>query len=74
MSETIGSMRAYETHVTVRCADAAELARLDTWAAARKWEVTHVQPARGRAVSRPVPTLPDRTGHERPVRVRTSTR
>lgn len=35
MSEMIGSMHEYETHVTVRCADAAELARLDAWAAAR---------------------------------------
>ncbi|MER7735764.1 hypothetical protein ABTX80_33270 [Streptomyces erythrochromogenes] len=65
MSEMIGSMREYETHVTVRCADAAEPVRLNTWAAARELEVTHVEPERGRAVWRPVLTLPDRTGHER---------
>ncbi|MEU6295428.1 hypothetical protein [Streptomyces erythrochromogenes] len=64
MSEMIDSMHEYETHVTVRCPDAAELARLNTWAAARELEVTPVQPAPGRTVSRPVLTLPDRTGHE----------
>ncbi|MFD9481483.1 MULTISPECIES: hypothetical protein [Streptomyces] len=31
-SEMIDSMPEYETHVTLRCADAAELARLDAWA------------------------------------------
>ncbi|MFJ9548080.1 hypothetical protein [Streptomyces erythrochromogenes] len=65
MSEMIGSMHEYETHVTVRCADAAESARLDAWAAARELKVTHIQPARVRTVSLPVLSLPDRTGHER---------
>lgn len=65
MSEMIGSMHEYETHVTVRCADAAELARLDAWAAARELKVTHIQLARGRMVSQPMLTLRDRTGHER---------
>lgn len=65
MSEMIDSMSEYETHVTVRCADAAELARLDAWAGARELKVTHILPARGRMVSQPMLTLPDRTGHER---------
>ncbi|MFE7187031.1 hypothetical protein [Streptomyces erythrochromogenes] len=64
MSEMIGSMHEYETHVTVRCADAAEPARLDVWAAARELKVTHIQLARGRMVSQPMLTLRDRTGHE----------
>ncbi|WP_405814423.1 MULTISPECIES: hypothetical protein [unclassified Streptomyces] len=65
MSEMIDSMAEYETHVTVRCADAAELARLDAWAGARELKVTHILLARGRMVSQPMLTLPDRTGHER---------
>lgn len=65
MSEMIDSMHEYETHVTVRCADATELARLDAWAAARELKVTHIQLARGRMVSQPMLTLHDRTGHER---------
>ncbi|MFC9811115.1 hypothetical protein ACFVJM_03445 [Streptomyces virginiae] len=65
MSEMIDSMHEYETHVTVRCPDAAELARLDAWAAARELKVTHIQLARGRMVSQPMLTLRDRTGHER---------
>ncbi|MFG2482780.1 hypothetical protein ACGFSI_08440 [Streptomyces virginiae] len=65
MSEMIDSMSEYETHVTVRCADAAELARLDAWARARELKVTHILLARGRMVSQPMLTLPDRTGHER---------
>ncbi|WP_405788799.1 hypothetical protein OG753_15415 [Streptomyces sp. NBC_00029] len=64
MSEMIDSMSEYETHVTVRCADAAELARLDIWAGARELKVTHILLARGRMVSQPMLTLPDRTGHE----------
>ncbi|MFB7264677.1 hypothetical protein ACFCXH_21365 [Streptomyces nojiriensis] len=65
MSEMIDSMAECETHVTVRCADAAELARLDAWAGARELKVTHILLARGRMVSQPMLTLPDRTGHER---------
>ncbi|WP_405787145.1 hypothetical protein [Streptomyces sp. NBC_01367] len=65
MSEMIDFMAEYETHVTVRCADAAELARLDAWAGARELKVTHILLARGRMVSQPMLTLPDRTGHER---------
>ncbi|MFJ7590318.1 hypothetical protein ACIQZO_23620 [Streptomyces sp. NPDC097617] len=65
MSEMIDSMAEYETHVTVRCADAAELTRLDAWAGARELKVTHILLARGRMVSQPMLTLPDRTGHER---------
>lgn len=65
MSEMFDSMPEYETHVTVRCADAAELARLDAWAGARELKVTHILLARGRMVSQPMLTLPDRTGHER---------
>ncbi|MFJ3517753.1 hypothetical protein [Streptomyces sp. NPDC090131] len=64
MSEMIDSMSEYETHVTVRCGDAAELARLDIWAGARELKVTHILLARGRMVSQPMLTLPDRTGHE----------
>ncbi|MER6250535.1 hypothetical protein ABT224_03960 [Streptomyces sp. NPDC001584] len=64
MSEMIDSMSEYETRVTVRCADAAELARLDAWAGARELKVAHILPARGRVVSQPMLTLPDRTGHE----------
>ncbi|MEU6311860.1 hypothetical protein [Streptomyces sp. NPDC047014] len=58
-------MSEYETHVTVRCADAEELARLDAWAGARDLKVTHILLARGRMVSQPMLTLRDRTGHER---------
>ncbi|MFI8446514.1 hypothetical protein [Streptomyces erythrochromogenes] len=65
MSEMIRSMHAYETHVTVRCADAEESARLDAWAAARELEVTHIQPTRERMDSQPMLTVPDRTRHER---------
>ncbi|WCD86294.1 hypothetical protein KPP03845_102640 [Streptomyces xanthophaeus] len=65
MSETIGSMPEYETHVTVHCASGAELERLDAWAGARELKVTHIVLARGRMVSQPMLTLRDRTGHER---------
>ncbi|MFB6614580.1 hypothetical protein ACIGFK_37810 [Streptomyces sp. NPDC085524] len=58
-------MHTYETHVTVRCADAEALARLDAWAGARELKVTHILLARGRMVSQPMLTLRDRTGHER---------
>lgn len=64
MSEMIGCRHEYETHVTVRCADAAEPARLDAWAAARELKVTHIRLARGRMVSQPMLTLRNRTGHE----------
>ncbi|MGW5346140.1 hypothetical protein [Streptomyces sp. NPDC004050] len=57
-------MSAYETHVTLHCADAAELARLHAWAGARGLKVTHIVLARGRMVSQPMLTLPDRDGHE----------
>ncbi|MFD7261149.1 hypothetical protein [Streptomyces sp. NPDC059874] len=65
MSEKIGGMSSYETHVTVHCADAEALARLDAWAGARELKVTHIVLARGRMVSQPMLTLRDRTGHER---------
>ncbi|MGW0391701.1 hypothetical protein ACWDYJ_12550 [Streptomyces sp. NPDC003042] len=58
-------MSEYETHVTVRCADPAALARLDAWARARQLKVTHIVLARGRMVSQPMLTLRDRTSHER---------
>lgn len=64
MSEKIGAMSSYETHVTVRCPDPASLARLDAWAGARELKVTHIVLARGRMVSQPMLTLRDRTGHE----------
>ncbi|MER5808061.1 hypothetical protein ABT143_07680 [Streptomyces sp. NPDC002033] len=68
MSEMIDIMSSYgthETHVTVRCPDAAELDRLESWAGARELKVTHLVPGRGRTGSQPMLTLPDRTGHER---------
>ncbi|MGW6857350.1 hypothetical protein [Streptomyces xanthophaeus] len=58
-------MPEYETHVTVHCANGAELERLDAWAGARELKVTHIVLARGRMVSQPMLTLRDRTGHER---------
>ncbi|WP_371678641.1 hypothetical protein [Streptomyces sp. NBC_01276] len=61
----MSSYGTYETHVTVLCPDAAELARLESWAGARELKVTHITPVRGRARSRSMLTLPDRTGHER---------
>ncbi|WP_327306865.1 nucleotidyl transferase AbiEii/AbiGii toxin family protein [Streptomyces sp. NBC_01298] len=57
-------MSAYETHVTVRCAVPAELARLASWSAERELKVTHIVLARGRMASQPMLTLPDRDGHE----------
>ncbi|MCX5198085.1 hypothetical protein OOK31_30050 [Streptomyces sp. NBC_00249] len=80
----MSSHGTYETHVTVRCPDAEELARLESWAGARELKVTHILLARGRTVSQTMLTLPDRTGHERlvpqlraagfdPVRVRVET-
>ncbi|WP_407839294.1 hypothetical protein ACE1OC_27720 [Streptomyces sp. DSM 116496] len=57
-------MSVYETHVTVRCAGPAELARLESWSAERELKVTHIVLARGRMVSQPMLTLPDRDGHE----------
>ncbi|MGW6704210.1 hypothetical protein ACWGDE_04875 [Streptomyces sp. NPDC054956] len=65
MSEKIAVMSEYETHVTVRCADPAELARLETWAGERELRVTHIVLARGRMASQPMLTLPDRDGHAR---------
>lgn len=84
MSEKIGGMGAYETHVTVRCPDRTEPARLGSRAAARKLQVTHIVLARGLMPSQPMPTLPDRDGHRRllpeprttgfdPVRVKVAT-
>ncbi|MET9605461.1 hypothetical protein ABZZ17_10390 [Streptomyces sp. NPDC006512] len=61
----MSSHGTYETHVTVRCPDAVELERLESWAAARELKVTHILLARGRTLSQPMLTLPDRTGHER---------
>ncbi|MFG3000194.1 hypothetical protein [Streptomyces sp. NPDC048340] len=63
MSEKINAMSDYETHVTVRCPDPAELARLEAWAGGRELKVTHIVLARGRMVSQPMLTLPGRTGH-----------
>lgn len=65
MSEKIVVMSVYETHVTVRCPDPAELARLESWAGERELKVTHIVLARGRMTSQPMLTLPDRDGHER---------
>lgn len=64
MSERTVVMSVYETHVTVRCPDPVELARLEAWAAGRELKVTHIVLARGRMVSQPMLTLPDRDGHE----------
>ncbi|UQX01065.1 hypothetical protein [Streptomyces sp. RerS4] len=61
----MSSHGTYETHVTVRCPDERELARLESWAGARELKVTHIHLARGRTLSQPMLTLPDRTGHER---------
>ncbi|MCX4778261.1 hypothetical protein [Streptomyces sp. NBC_01264] len=57
-------MSVYETHVTVRCPDPVELARLESWSARRELKVTHIVLARGRMTSQPMLTLPDRDGHE----------
>nr|WSX51970.1 hypothetical protein OG409_25415 [Streptomyces sp. NBC_00974] len=57
-------MSVYETHVTVRCRDPEELARLETWSLEQELKVTHIVLARGRMTSQPMLTLPDRTGHE----------
>ncbi|WP_031075091.1 hypothetical protein [Streptomyces sp. NRRL S-118] len=57
-------MSEYETHVTVHCPGPAELARLEEWAAVRALKVTHIVLARGRTVSQPMLTVPDRTSHE----------
>lgn len=64
MSEKIGAMSVYETHVTVRCPGPAELARLEAWSLERELKVTHIVLARGRMASQPMLTLPDRDGHE----------
>ncbi|MET9852642.1 hypothetical protein ABZY57_06800 [Streptomyces sp. NPDC006450] len=57
-------MSVYETHVTVRCPDPEELARLESWSVERELKVTHIVLARGRMASQPMLTLPDRDGHE----------
>ncbi|MEU6862971.1 hypothetical protein ABZ924_06810 [Streptomyces sp. NPDC046876] len=57
-------MSEYETHITVRCPDPAELVRLEAWAGARGLKMTHIVLARGRMVSQPMLTLRDRGGHE----------
>lgn len=64
MSEKIDVMSEYETHVTVRCPDPGDPARLEAWAAGRGLKVTHILLARGRMVSQPMLTLRDRTSHE----------
>ncbi|WP_330330267.1 hypothetical protein OHS33_11360 [Streptomyces sp. NBC_00536] len=63
MSEMIGTMSSYETHVTVRCPDPAALARLESWSGERRLKLTHIVLTRGRMVSQPMLTLPDRTGY-----------
>ncbi|WP_328298509.1 hypothetical protein OG389_12275 [Streptomyces sp. NBC_00435] len=57
-------MSEYETHVTVRCPDPAELARLESWAGERELKVTHIVLARGRMTSQPMLTLPGGDRHE----------
>ncbi|KUL68670.1 MULTISPECIES: hypothetical protein [unclassified Streptomyces] len=47
----------YETHVTVRCADAAEAGRLRRWSAAAGLKLTCIELARGRVPSQPMLTL-----------------
>ncbi|WP_425276566.1 hypothetical protein [Streptomyces nigra] len=47
----------YETHVTVRCADAAETGRLRRWAAAEGLKLTVIELARDRTPSQPMLTL-----------------
>ncbi|WP_308402970.1 hypothetical protein [Streptomyces sp. BV286] len=47
----------YETHVTVRCAGAAESERLRCWAAGAGLKLTHIVLARGRVPSQPMVTL-----------------
>ncbi|MGW1210530.1 hypothetical protein ACWD5F_12960 [Streptomyces sp. NPDC002499] len=47
----------YETHVTVRCADARESERLRRWAAAADLKLTHIVLARGRMREQPMLTL-----------------
>lgn len=64
MSERIVAMSVYETHVTVRCPDPEELARLESWSVERELKLTHIVLARGRMASQPMLTLPGRDGHE----------
>ncbi|MFF8862310.1 MULTISPECIES: hypothetical protein [unclassified Streptomyces] len=47
----------YETHVTVRCDDAAEAERLRGWADASGLKLTHIVLARGRMRHQPMLTL-----------------
>ncbi|TQE19499.1 hypothetical protein SipoB123_31430 [Streptomyces ipomoeae] len=51
------SASLYETHVTVRCADAAESERLSRWADAAGLKLTHIELARGRMRTQPMLTL-----------------
>lgn len=50
----------FETHVTVRCAE-AEVGRLAAWAGARGAGVTHIVLGRGEVVSQPMVTVRART-------------
>ncbi|MFH9736166.1 hypothetical protein ACH4MA_00505 [Streptomyces roseolus] len=61
--EPTGAQGPYETHVTLRCATRAELARLEAWAARRGLKLTTIVLARGRTPVQPMLTLPDRSGH-----------
>lgn len=56
-SDVVGE---FETHVTVRCAD-AEVGRLVEWAEARGAGVTHIVLGRGEVVSQPMVTVRART-------------
>ncbi|MFJ4467164.1 hypothetical protein ACIP2X_06510 [Streptomyces sp. NPDC089424] len=47
----------YESHVTIRCADRDEQARLDRWAAVGGLKLTHIVLARGRMREQPMLTL-----------------
>ncbi|MET9392071.1 hypothetical protein ABZY20_17000 [Streptomyces sp. NPDC006624] len=51
------SASLYESHVTVRCGGPGESARLDRWAAAGGYKLTHIVLARGRMRDQPMLTL-----------------
>ncbi|MGW4881058.1 hypothetical protein ACWEPI_31405 [Streptomyces sp. NPDC004262] len=51
------SASLYESHVTVRCADPNEWARLQRWAASADLKLTHLVLARGRMRDQPMLTL-----------------
>lgn len=55
-SPSTGFIGAFETHVTVRCADDT-VSRLDAWAATAGTKVTHIVLARGRQPSQPMLTV-----------------